>query len=215
MDVTIEPETLCKCFHQLRHRSEYHGHSHPKRTSVVKNDFLAYEADVFFLKCADRRQSYIMPEHTWICDRCGQPIEKVEEGWIEWLVLQEGNSSVGKGLRLVHHFQSGSRAALQSCQYNQEQERERDGSHVNDSPLEEFLGPDGLMELLSLLDLNRLPKAEVLEMIKRLHVPGYEEARQYFDAALHEGVFEPNRPPGFYSQSDITAVLKFARKLEE
>jgi hypothetical protein len=65
------------------------------------------------------------------------------------------------------------------------------------------------MHLLSFLARDELPKDEVLEMIKRLHVPGYEHARLHFDRAIREGVFEPNMPDGYYWQSNIRAVLEF------
>jgi hypothetical protein len=91
----------------------------------------------------------------------------------------------------------------------EERESAHDGSIVNDLPLESFLGPDGLMELLSFIAGGELPTPEVLEMIKRLHIPGYEEARLHFGSALDEGVFEPNTREGFYAQSDIKAVIEF------
>jgi hypothetical protein len=57
-----------------------------------------------------------------------------------------------------------------------------------------------------------VPKEEALEMIKRLHIPGYEEARHYFDEAIAEGVYEPNTAPGFPHQSQINAVLTYVRE---
>ncbi|VEG89833.1 Uncharacterised protein [Legionella spiritensis] len=74
-----------------------------------------------------------------------------------------------------------------------------------------FLGADGLMQLLILLSEQRLPQDQVLEMIKRLHIPGYEHARRYFNEAIDHLVFEPNTPPGFYLQHNIDAVLEWSR----
>ena len=70
---------------------------------------------------------------------------------------------------------------------------------VLDLPLDSFLGSDGLMSLLALVAEHRVKSTEVLEMIKRLHIPGYEHTRLHFDEAISEGVFEPNTVPGYYT----------------
>jgi hypothetical protein len=58
---------------------------------------------------------------------------------------------------------------------------------------------------------NRVRQDEVLEMSKRLHVPGYEHTRLHFDEAIREGVFEPNTVPGYYWQLNIEAVDQWLR----
>jgi hypothetical protein len=68
------------------------------------------------------------------------------------------------------------------------------------------------MLLLSMIAEGELPKDEVLDLTKRLHIPGYEQARSHFDRAIAEAAFEPNMPKGFYWQSNIQAVLKFVAK---
>ena len=78
--------------------------------------------------------------------------------------------------------------------------------------LKYFLGPDGLMELLSMMDENEAPQIEIIEMIKRLHIPGYEHARLHFDEAISDGAFEPNTRPGFYPTRDINATLEWLKK---
>jgi hypothetical protein len=55
-----------------------------------------------------------------------------------------------------------------------------------------------------------MPKDEALELIKRLHIPGYEQARLHFERAISEGVIERQYPPGYYNQSEIEAVLRFS-----
>jgi hypothetical protein len=115
-----------------------------------------------------------------------------------------------RNLRLVHDFNASPRQHTpHGCQFDSDAEFERDGGIVGDLPLEEFTGPDGLMQLLSMLAENQLPQNEVIEMIKRIHIPGYERARFHFDRAIAEGVFEPNTMPGFYTQSDIKKTFEF------
>lgn len=152
-----------------------------------------------------------METKTWICDTCGQEIKKVEDGWVEWIIFpgKEG----GRDLRLVHHRPaSPAKGAGGKCQFDQDYEYKKDGGIIGDLPLSRFLGPNGLMLLLSFIYEGRLPTSLILEMIKRLHIPGYEHARFYFEEALNEDVFDPNMPPGFYWQDDIRAVLEFANK---
>jgi hypothetical protein len=48
---------------------------------------------------------------------------------------------------------------------------------VEGLPLERFVGPDGLMMLFSLLADGSLPRDEILELAKRVQIPGYELAR--------------------------------------
>lgn len=142
---------------------------------------------------------------TWICDVCGEPITSARDGWVEWL----SNRAGGKGLRLVHHKPASPRG---SCQYDSRSDAYGQGFTLSDLPLDEFLGPDGLMLLLSMLAEGELPKEEVLEMAKRLHIPGYEHARHHFARAISEGAFEPNMPEGYYWQSDIQATLDFVAR---
>ena len=74
--------------------------------------------------------------------------------------------------------------------------------------LQSFSGAGGLMDLLLFISEGYFKnKEELLEVIKRIHIPGYEEARLSFDEAVEEGVFEPNTKPGYYTQNNISAVL--------
>jgi hypothetical protein len=86
---------------------------------------------------------------------------------------------------------------------------------LSDGSLTDFIGADGLMRLLTMLHTERAEKEDVLEMIKRLHIPGYEHARRGFGSAISEDVFEPNTPSGYYDQGDIAATLEFMQKEEE
>lgn len=150
----------------------------------------------------------------WICDTCGERIEKVEDGWVEWMKYPKDGADrgevkkyEGKGLRLVHH-----RSVNPGCAYDQKVEYATRKGLLSDLPLSEFLGPDGLMQLLGFIATNIVPTEECLEMIKRLHIPEYEDARRFFDEAIRGEVFEPNTPEGYYRQSDIQAVLRWLGK---
>ncbi|WPB74584.1 hypothetical protein KYC5002_36940 [Archangium violaceum] len=148
---------------------------------------------------------------TWRCDTCGQKIKSAKDGWVEWLHFFPATSSgpKGRGLRLVHNGGTSPRG-ISGCQYGKGARNPNE--MVNDLQLEEFLGADGLMHLLELIYDQKVPTEEVLEMIKRLHIPGYEEARLHFKSAISAGEYEPNTAPGFPFQSQIAGVLEFARR---
>ena len=162
---------------------------------------------IFFLKI-----KAFMKTKTWICDACNTEIANVDHGWVEWLVRSEGGNRIGRGLRLVHHKPHSPRAKGTGCQYNQTTERKKDGSSLLDGKLSEYVGPQGLMDLLCLLSENELPDVEVIEMIKRLHIPGYEHARKHFEAAIADEVFHQNTKAGFHAIADIKATLTWMKK---
>lgn len=164
-------------------------------------------------------ESYSGPDGTgWICDRCGKAIEKAGDGWLQWI---ERASPTGErqmcDLTLVHHLLASPRKETHShgCQFDDDAEFRKDRGLTSDLQLSEFCGADGLMHLLSLLEEPGSSRPDVLEMIKRIHIPGYERARRHMEAAIAERVIEPNHPLGYYPQSDIQAVLKWAEERDE
>jgi hypothetical protein len=147
------------------------------------------------------------PTTKWFCDTCGQQIQSVKDGWVEWIKCKDADGRYyGRWLRLVHHRPSS--PLTKGCQYDESHEYKMDCGIVNDLSLESFVEADGLMQLLSLLSHGDAPQAEIIEMIQRIHIPGYEEARPYFQEAISEGEIEPNLPEGFYWQSSIARVIK-------
>lgn len=146
----------------------------------------------------------------WICDSCGGHIEKVEDGWVEWITFTgPTGEEVGRDMRLVHIKPASPRkGSLYGCQFDDNKEYKRDKGMVNDMPLDDFMGSNGLMYLLMMSARNVPPKEQVIEMIKRLHIPGYEFARFHFKRAEAEGILEPSYPGGFYTQNEIETVLK-------
>ena len=147
----------------------------------------------------------------WICDTCGEKIENTKDGWIEWIVVRDGKRT-GRDLRLVHRKPASPLEIPQGCRFDEKAEFSKDRGIVANLPLENFLGSNGLMRLLVFLSENVPPKKDVLEMIKRLFIPGYEVARHHFDRAIGKGVFVPNMPENYYFIHDIEATLKFLER---
>jgi hypothetical protein len=152
----------------------------------------------------------------WKCDQCGHPIQTVEDGWVEWLngMTDERSEGTLHELRLVHHRNASPHRERATACYHDEDEWFRTNRYtVADLPLSCFVGPDGLVTLLAwLADKRFADPNQVLEMIKRLHVPNYEAARLSFDAAIAGGAFEPRSTPTYYDQEELAAVLEWMRE---
>jgi hypothetical protein len=67
---------------------------------------------------------------------------------------------------------------------------------VEGLPLERFVGSDGLMLLLWFLATGELPKDDVLELAKRVQIPGYELTRELFQEAMASRVVTPSPGTG-------------------
>lgn len=151
----------------------------------------------------------------WRCAACGELITRVEDGWVEWLAGEDNQGYArSKGLRLVHVLAASPRAHdAHGCQYDDRQEFKSDQSVVEGLSLERFVGADGLMLLLSLIAADELPKDELLELAKRVQIPGYEQARELFPQAIADGFIEPSIGVGYYLQSEIQSLLSWAARV--
>ncbi|MCK0743560.1 hypothetical protein [Chromohalobacter nigrandesensis] len=96
------------------------------------------------------------------------------------------------------------------CQYDGHRTYAVSKDLNSDLDLEFFASPDGLTDLLQKLSDNEFHnQEELIEMIKRLHLPNYEEARLYLTEAVAQGVFEPNSKPGYPHQGQLLAVRRW------
>jgi hypothetical protein len=145
----------------------------------------------------------------WKCTACGEFITGVEDGWVEWLSNEDEQGSTRlSGLRLVHRKHGANQPW--GCQYDPQREFRNDRSLVEGLPLERFVGSDGLMLLLSLIAQSELPQEEVLELTKRVQIPGYEQVRQIYQAEIAGGLLETSIGTGFFLQSEIGLLLQWA-----
>lgn len=151
----------------------------------------------------------------WICDRCGQHIRSAQGGVVEWIVAGEESRWEGRRMFVVHHLTTSplkNKHPHDGC-YVTEEEQQRTNTTVDWASLEEFLGPDGFTQLLSMIANQEIPVPDILETIQRLHLPKYERARTHIPAALEEGLIEPNLARGFYRQHELERVIeKHARR---
>lgn len=112
------------------------------------------------------------PLRQWICDDCGELIEKPENGHVTW---QEDENYRTYDIKIVHKGR-----CVKPGYYD----------HL---PLDSFLGNDGLSRILSMLDYGPIRHGladsarpdtsnlrELVDFVRRVQIPHYEEARQYF-----------------------------------
>ena len=139
----------------------------------------------------------------WRCDSCGQDIDSVKDGWVEW--LKDIDTQKLYGLRIVHQDER--------CMYNYRYEKSENNASISDMHLSSFYSQDGLTYLMEMISDGQFKNNdEVLEVIKRLFIPDYEVARLYFRDAISEGYFEPNTKPGFYKTSDIQRTMDYIKE---
>ena len=137
----------------------------------------------------------------------------LQAGWVEWLAAEDarGNPKVS-GLRLVHRRNRSPRGQeLCGCRYDPRDEFRKNRGIVEGLALDRFAGPDGLMLLLSMIAEHELPAREVIELAKRVQIPGYEAVHELVHDAVSEGVIAPSISSGFYLQCEIWDVLKWAK----
>jgi hypothetical protein len=145
------------------------------------------------------------PLQEWTCDRCHQLIREPSHGMVEYEMIHDAQKHRGfeKGLRLVHRLPHSPRDHERGCSFYIERWN---------ADLPEYLGPDGLSELLLLLDransCESADPAEVLELIRRLHIPYYEEARRYRGAAAGDNLLDGLDPRKFFFQEQLKAVVE-------
>jgi hypothetical protein len=63
------------------------------------------------------------------------------------------------------------------------------------------------MLLLSFVASKEAPRNEILELIKRVQIPSYEQAVPYFQQAITKRLFVPSIGNGFFLQSEIRVAL--------
>ena len=143
----------------------------------------------------------------WRCGSCNQLITRVDDGWVEWLASEDdcGESSLG-GLRLVHRVVQFAHGLEGSCQYDARKEFRNNRTIVEGLSLERLVGLDGLIVLLSLLAAGDLPKAQIIELTKRLHIPGYELSRN-LSGATAQLASTAYLGEGFYLQCELEELI--------
>lgn len=145
----------------------------------------------------------------WTCDSCSTAITCIEDGWVEWLACGHGKSGRVEGLRLVHTQLAGPKNGdTGGCRYDGRREFRNHRKIVEGLSLDRFVGPDGLMLLLSFLASGEIAPDQTIELIKRVQIPGYERCSPYFQEAIDRGLMVPAIGKGYFLQSEIRTLLR-------
>lgn len=133
----------------------------------------------------------VIPLKQWICDSCGKIIKKPKDGWYEWYSewYSDSETTLHTGFRIVHHHPD--------CMYDDKALHQQNRSE-HSLPLSYVVGSAGRSagfgyflfsivltekkEVYKLADIE-----EYIEIIRRLYLPYWEEARLYWDNALKYG----------------------------
>lgn len=138
------------------------------------------------------------PLTKWRCDVCGELIEQVDNGYVIW----RGASGPGEpyDFKIIH------------------QSKCDDKSYHLSAALKDFLGVDGLTKLLSFLSVGPLKAEqgqsarvigdldELVDFIRRVQTPYYEEARQRFSEEEVVRDFCDSNEVAPYLQSRLKAI---------
>jgi hypothetical protein len=149
----------------------------------------------------------LKPLEQWFCDRCGDVIQKPEDGWVHW---RRGKDRKIHSIEILHHLMASPKGGQDGC-YAKDPD--------SDLHLHHMLGTRGLVILLSMVDVGRYHDpagkdggvADLrnwAETFRRLHVPHYEEARRYFDQARADGELEGVNEVALYLEDTLTRLIK-------
>ena len=148
----------------------------------------------------------LVPLKQWICDSCGGIIEKPDDGWLEW--YEDRNTYLQAGFRIVHHGHASPRNPHSKCQYDGKQLYSQN-KMLLDNKLVDFLGLDGLGVLISMIETRKFADIkEIVYIVRRLHFPYYEEARQYWDDAKRDGFFDGANEYWPFLKRTLQAIIK-------
>jgi hypothetical protein len=147
----------------------------------------------------------LKPLEQWICDACGEVIQRQEHGWLEWLRDRDDRFRAS-GFKIVHDSLHSPRGQFGCYHYTNHRGR-------SDAHLAEYVGSDATAWLLGLLarsgrrDSGVKDIWEFAELVRRLTIPYYEEARQYWNRAETDGVFDGANEVSPYTQRTLRHVI--------
>ena len=164
-----------------------------------KNFLFGLGSENFYMCEQEVFNNDLIPLKQWYCDSCGEVINEPNDGWLEWY-HEQGEIGNNEGYRIVHHDRR--------CMYNS-RKLFLENKSLSDMHLSDFIGSDGLVSLLSHIEFNDVKdNSELVEIIRRLHVPYYEEARKYHHVAKENGFFSEENEVTRYLQSTSKYIIE-------
>ena len=157
----------------------------------------------------------LKPLKQWICDKCGEVIEGVEQGWLEWLVSKD-RPLRNFGFRIVHQGEYSPRKPQGTCYFY---DHWHGPELYASSNLDDFAGDNAIPALLWFIDRGPLldkdkagpmlrDEREWAELVRRLTIPYYEEARFYLRDAYNDGELEGLDANVLYHPNTLKWIVK-------
>lgn len=153
----------------------------------------------------------LKPLEQFICDTCGQVIDSPKNGFLEWITTHDPSQRMD--FNIIHGKWASPLPGEGKCSQH-ETKLGRSDHH-----LDEFIGIKALEYFLPWIDDGpwisedyKGPQIhylrEISELLRRLTLPYYEEARLYFDKAIEDGVIDdPGNPHTYTSPSYLKTVV--------
>jgi hypothetical protein len=163
------------------------------------------------------------PLEQFVCDTCGKVIQASREGWLEW-IDDRGSvppSTVRKvhSFRICHHRPHSPLGGENGC-YKHTDEAGRCDNHLN------HILEHRVAELLWFVDEGKYhdPRysgpsvsdfREWAELVRRLTIPYYEQARLYWKQAEDDGFFDGYNEIKIFTPIVLMGVIeKYAPRAE-
>ena len=150
----------------------------------------------------------------WICDACGEIIETPEDGYVVWKWLDKNTERAAVEGRFEYKILHKNYADEQGIHHG----CDKDKSYTKSAALSVFLGVDGLVKLLSMIDAGPMHMPvyreqitnirDFLEFFRRVQLPYYEEARSLWSIAYDDGFFDGVNEVWIYLPSSLKDLIK-------
>jgi len=142
----------------------------------------------------------LQPLKQWVCDSCGEFIMKPEDGW--WEFFHNTKTDLISEFRIVHHENR--------CMADELALRRKNIS-VGSMSLDHMVTSGAFGHMLHWLELTETKKLSehfkmiaFIEIMRRLYLPYWEEARLYWEEAFRDGFHDAC---GF-SKKDLLSIIE-------
>ena len=149
----------------------------------------------------------LKPLEQFICDSCGQVIEKPEDGWLEW--ISERGTRKAHSFRICHHQSKSPFKGRDGCYVH----GATPGNHLH------HVTENRIVELLQFIDVGEkhdpaftgphvTSLREWAELTRRLAVPYYEQVRLSWNKAISDGYFEGANEISIYTEESLKGLIE-------
>ena len=143
----------------------------------------------------------LKPLRQWICDTCGEVIESPADGWVGFLKDEDLKAH---DFKIVHHVMFSPRSPSGNCYpYN-------NGANRVSIRLKWLTGDTGIAYLFHFIDSHGVKVVDIQEfgeLMRRLVIPYYEEAREYFVCALEDSYCHDHTDLTKSSPNDFRKII--------